>query len=71
MLAKDDAFIYIGTHRSGQDSGNIDFSVEHARTQKLCQNAANKAELLDVISSLRNLIEQDYGDREDAPWANE
>lgn len=61
MLAKNDAFIYIGIHRSGQDSGNIDFSVEYARTKKLCQDAACKVELLEVIDSLRNLIEQDYG----------
>ena len=60
VLPIETCFIGIGVHRSGIDSGEVDYVIRHDRTAEFCKSPARKKELLSTIDALKKQIEDCY-----------
>jgi hypothetical protein len=60
-LKNKDAFIHIGIvgPGCGMSSHEVDFAIE-GRTQEICKNKARKKEIIDMLDTVKKVIEKNY-----------
>jgi hypothetical protein len=58
-LKNEEAFIWIGTPSSGMSFGEIDYAISGI-TYDICKDEGRKKELIDMIETLKRVIEKNY-----------